>query len=129
LRGFPPRDGARLFVSGEEPLNVGVRHCDTDRLTRVLYPFRFVGQDGVALTLDLKVSGFGKTPVQTQPGFRVLPEEAVDRIRLKPFDPAAVTPAEPGQWNAIADRFRWNEYASGCGEYDGQHFESAWALN
>ena len=97
-------DGIGLFVCGEKPLNVAVRHYSAENLTRALYPFRLVKQDGVTLTLDPNVSGLGETPIKTQPRFRVLPEETAYRIRLQPFNSAEISAKELGRFHVSANR-------------------------
>jgi beta-galactosidase len=97
-------EGVGLFVCGEKPLNVSVHHYDTDNLTRALYPFRLVKQDGVTLNVDPEVCGLGETPIKTQPRFRVLPEETTYRIRLQPFDSVRISAVELGRLEASAYR-------------------------
>jgi beta-galactosidase len=79
-------DGIGLWVEGDELLNVSVQHYSTDNLSRALYAFQLVRQDGVTLNIDHAVCGVGGTPIRTLDKYRVLPGEYRYRVRLRPWD-------------------------------------------
>jgi beta-galactosidase len=86
--------GTGLFIEGAEPLNVSARHYSTDNLSRSLYAFQLVRQDGITLNIDHAVCGVGGTPIRTLEKYRVLPGEYRYRVRLRPFSTKDVTPTE-----------------------------------
>lgn len=87
-------DGIGLSIGGAEPLNVSVQHYSTDNLSRALYAFQLVRQDGITVNIDHVVSGVGGTPVRTLEKYRVLPGEYRYRVRLRPFSTDDVTANE-----------------------------------
>jgi beta-galactosidase len=79
----PSGDG--LFVTGESLLNVSVHKFSTDNLSRALYPYQLVRQEGVTLNIDHRVSGVGGTPIKTLKRYRVEPGDFAYTIRLRPI--------------------------------------------
>jgi len=78
-------DGVGLFIAGDELLNVSAQHFSTDNLSRSLYAFQLIRQNGLTVNIDHQVSGVGGTPIRTLEKYRVLPGEFRYRIRLRPF--------------------------------------------
>ncbi len=96
-------DGIGLSIGGAEPLNVSVQHYSTDNLSRALYAFQLVRQDGITVNIDHAVSGVGGTPIRTLEKYRVLPGEYRYRVRLRPFSTDDVTATEL-QRHAVIDK-------------------------
>jgi beta-galactosidase len=86
--------GDGLFVAGKSHLNVSASAYSTDNLTRALYPFQLVRQDGVTLNIDHRMSGVGGTPIKTLKKYRVLPGQYNYTIRLRPFSSREISAEE-----------------------------------
>jgi beta-galactosidase len=100
--GLTNSDGIGLFVTGDSLVNVGVQSFSMENLTRALYPFRLIDQDGVTLNVDHKVSGVGETPIHIRLQYRVPPKEHRYRVKLRPFDANEVNAVELGRQEFLA---------------------------
>lgn len=95
--------GDGLFVAGKPHLNVSVHVFSTDNLSRALYPFQLVRQEGVTLGVHHRVSGVGGTPVRTLQKYRVLPGEFAYTIRLRPFSSLEISAQQLSRQDVFGD--------------------------
>jgi beta-galactosidase len=79
-------EGIGFFINGVEQLNISAQEYSMDNLTRAMYPFQLIKQDGITINLDHRVTGVGGTPISPLLQYRVFPQRYKFQIRFFPFN-------------------------------------------